>query len=192
MTDELTPKAVPPATPNSRFTEPEIEQGLIALALCSGNGRKAEKRLADLGIEVDHSTLYRWRDKHSAKYLSIQQDVLPKLRTEAAERHSAVADREMEVGLELLDSLQAKTGELPARDLSTAIRNLDVGQGIHRTKAAELRGDVQPTVAINFSLTDQIRSAAAKGYPLYDESNNRLSLEQALAKAGTSPAPRKR
>jgi hypothetical protein len=120
---------VAPAAPNSRFSELEIEQGLMALALCSGNARKAERRLAELGMKVDHSTLHRWKDRHSEKYLSLQREILPKLREEAAERHSAVADREMELGLELLDQLQAKKADLPARDLSTAIRNLDVGQG---------------------------------------------------------------
>jgi transposase-like protein len=57
------------------------------LALCTGT----------LGMKVDHSTLHRWKDRHSEKYLSLQREILPKLREEAAERHSAVADREMEL-----------------------------------------------------------------------------------------------
>jgi hypothetical protein len=90
--------------------------------------------------------------------------------------------REMEVGLELLESLQAKTGELQARDLSTAIRNLDVGQGIHRTKAAELRGDAPPPIEVNFSVSDQIRSLAARGVKFYDSptGGDELPPEQAI------------
>jgi hypothetical protein len=179
--EELAP--VPPAAPNSRFSELEIEQGLMALALESNNSRKAKRRLAALGMKVDHSTLQRWRTKYADKYRTLQADLLPKLREEAAERHSAVADREMEVGLELLDSLQEKTGELPARDLSTAIRNLDVGQGIHRTKAAELRGDAPPPIEVNFSLTDQIRSMAGRGTRFFNASGEPITPEEAIARS---------
>jgi hypothetical protein len=175
--------SVAPAAPNSRFDELEIEQGLMALALCSGNARKAERRLADLGMRVDHSTLHRWRTKHTEKYRSLQRNMLPKLREEAAERHSAVADREMEVGLELLDQLKAKQTDLPARDLSTAIRNLDVGQGIHRTKAAELRGDAPPPT-VNFSITALVHSLGDKGATFTDAQGNRLSTEEVLATTG--------
>jgi hypothetical protein len=181
---------VAPAAPNSRFTELEIEQGLMALALCSGNARKAERRLADLGMKVDHSTLHRWRDKHSEKYRSLQADLLPRLRTEAAERHSAVADREMEIGLSLLDQLDTEKAELPARDLSTAIRNLDVGQGIHRTKAAELRGDAPPpTVHISFEA--QVRTLTARGARWFDGDGKPMTPEEAIAKhaAKALPAP---
>jgi hypothetical protein len=61
MTKQPPSSALPvaPAASNSRFTELEIEQGLMALALCSGNARNAERRLADLGMKVDHSTLHR-------------------------------------------------------------------------------------------------------------------------------------
>jgi hypothetical protein len=156
----------------------------MALALCSGNARKAERRLAELGMKVDHSTLHRWKDRHSEKYLSLQRDVLPKLREEAAERHSAVADREMELGLELLDQLQSKKADLAARDLSTAIRNLDVGQGIHRTKAAELRGDTPPPT-VSFNLTALVHSLAEKGATFSDAHGNRLSTEEVLASTAT-------
>jgi hypothetical protein len=182
MTEESPEVSVAPAAPNSRFTELEIEQGLMALALCSGNARKAERRLAELGMRVDHSTLHRWRTKHSEKYLSLQRDILPKLREEAAERHSAVADREMELGLTLLDQLDAKRADLPPRDLSTAIRNLDVGQGIHRTKAAELRGDAPPPLAVNFTVEHLVRSLTAKGSNHFtDAQGNRLTPDEAIA-----------
>src|SRR5262245_51608972 len=137
----MSSRDVAPASKGSKFSEAEIEQGLIALALESGNGRRAEKRLAAFGIRVDHSTLHRWRQKHSEKYESLQRDVLPKLRTEAAERHSYLADAEMEVAIKLLDQLDREREEIQPRDLSTAIRNLDVGAGIHMTKAVELSVD---------------------------------------------------
>jgi transposase-like protein len=45
-----------------------VERGLAALARVRGNSRKARSLLAAEGVEVDHSTLHRWKHQHTADY----------------------------------------------------------------------------------------------------------------------------
>lgn len=157
--------SIPPRKSRNLKSEIEIEQGLMAIALESGNSRRAERRLADMGVKIAQSTLHKWMTRHDERYEQIRREVLPQLRAHAAEKHTAYADAEMEVGLQLLERLQGSLDDIPARDISTALRNIDVGQGIHRTKAAELRGELQdqrPRVEINIHET--VRQGEAGGW----------------------------
>jgi hypothetical protein len=179
-------KEVVPAAPNSRRSEAEIEQGLLALAFCSGNGRQAAKRLREHGVlEVSARSLYRWKDKYEAKYEDLRRELLPRIREEAAERHSLMADEEMSLGIKLLKQLDAQRKEIPARDLSTAIRNLDVGQGIHRTKAAELRGETpEAAININLSFNQALESLKAKGARILSQGELEAERARELRRSG--------
>lgn len=128
--------------PNPRFGAQDVDKGLVALALASGQADRAKDALAKQGMKVAPSTLRDWRDRlYPERYLQLQRDVLPALRARAAESHTALEELEGATARKLLARLDAEHKNIPARDLSTALRNLDVGQGIHRTKAAELRGE---------------------------------------------------
>jgi hypothetical protein len=83
--------------------------------------------------------------------------------------------------LKLLQRLDANVDDLPLRDISPSARNAAVEQGIHITKAGELRGDEPPPVKVDLSIEAMIRSFVAKGLPLYDADNNRISPEEAIA-----------
>jgi transposase-like protein len=45
-----------------------VERGLAAMVRACGNSRRARRLLADEGIEVDHSTLHRWKHQHADHY----------------------------------------------------------------------------------------------------------------------------
>lgn len=45
-----------------------VERGLAAVLHAHGNSRRAQRQLAGEGIEVDHSTLHRWRHRHPNRY----------------------------------------------------------------------------------------------------------------------------
>jgi transposase-like protein len=45
-----------------------VERGLAALVRALGNSREARRLLAEEGVEVDHSTLFRWMHRHADHY----------------------------------------------------------------------------------------------------------------------------
>src|SRR5678816_4159164 len=52
------------ALPGSRYTDQQIERGLVALALFSGNRRRASKALEQQGLSIPDSTLRDWRETY--------------------------------------------------------------------------------------------------------------------------------
>jgi hypothetical protein len=128
-----------------RYKEQEVQRALIEIAACGGNTRMASKHLAEEGLDIPHPTLWCWKAKvHAEKYELIREEQLPKIRRYVADLHIAGATRRMETADELMDALAAKKDELEARDLSSAIRNLDVGAGIHSQNAEKLND--QPAI----------------------------------------------
>jgi transposase-like protein len=51
-----------------------VERGLAAMVRARGNSREARRFLAEEGIEVDHSTLYRWMHQHKDTYKQLAQE----------------------------------------------------------------------------------------------------------------------
>ncbi len=47
----------------SRYTDQEVEQGLFALAMASGNTRRAGAMLQKRGLRVPHTTLDTWKHR---------------------------------------------------------------------------------------------------------------------------------
>lgn len=137
--------------PKQSYSEAEVQRALTEIAACAGNTRLASKHLAEDDLEIDHSVLWRWKaEKHQEKYEAIREQMLPAIRRQAADLHMASAARRMEVADELMDRLKEKQGDLEAKDLSTSIRNLDVGAGVHQDKATNLSEQNQPKPAQNF------------------------------------------
>jgi hypothetical protein len=133
------------------YTEAEIQRGLTEVAACSGNARLASKHLAEEGLEIDNSILYRWKTKlHAEKYEAIRDELLPSIRRQAADMHAASAAKRMELADEISEKLKEKLPELDAKDLSTAMRNTDVGAGIHSQNAEKLNEQTAPRPAQNF------------------------------------------
>jgi hypothetical protein len=80
--------------------------------------------------------------------------------------------------------------EVPVRDLPTAIRNLDVGSGIHTDKAIHLRAGAQPPINLP-DIQETLRSLKASGV-----TNIRIEMvddegEEAISSSATEiSAPR--
>jgi hypothetical protein len=164
----------------SRFNEEEIERGLVALALYSGNSRRASKALKGQGLSVGATTLRRWKDDlHPEQYRKLQQDVLPEVRERAAEMHTDLAEREVELSGRLVRDLGERMDKekMPVRDLPGAIRNLDVGAGVNRTKAGELRNEPNVRVQKQQDVGDILRALEAEGFPLPEHMKAAIDVE---------------
>jgi hypothetical protein len=138
--------------PRSRkYTEAQIQRVLTEVAACAGNSGLAAKHLEEDGLSIPLRTIQYWKaDLHADKYQAIREIALPAIRRQAADMHMASARRRMELADELADALKAKKGELEAKDLSTALRNVDVGSAVHTDKATQLNEVEQPRPAQNF------------------------------------------
>ena len=74
------PPAAPPA--QRRYTDEERRTGLMALAACAGNSRRACAVLAERGVEVPDGTLRAWRRRSEQEYESLRQEIAPRLEAE--------------------------------------------------------------------------------------------------------------
>jgi hypothetical protein len=156
----------------SRFTDEEIERGLVALALYSGNSRRASKALGAQGFKVGQSSLHRFRNRFPEKYEQLRRDVLPQLREYAAERHMELADFEVGVAWKIAQQLDEQHGKIPARDLPGALRNVGVSAAVHTDKAQTLRGE--PSQVVGHRSLDEVRRALeAKGVKFIPEAQVR-------------------
>jgi hypothetical protein len=156
----------------------------VALALYSGNRRRASKALSDQGFTVPASTLQDWQQRAPDAYAKVKRNVMPQIRELAAEQHSELAQLEGEAGRKLLERLMAEYEEIPARDLPGAIRNLDVGAAVNRDKAAMPRGENTDTPTPMRSVKDILNSLESKAPHLFE--NGRLRVELEL---GNRPRP---
>jgi hypothetical protein len=128
------------------YTDAEVERGLGALALCSGNGMRASRELKKQGLTIPWRTLYRWKEEKPDRYTAVQEEILPRVKEELAEMHTALGRAQVEVSRKLTERLAAEIGEVPTKDLAGNVQKLALASGIHGTKAAELRGE--PTVIV--------------------------------------------
>jgi hypothetical protein len=129
----------------STYTGEETERALRHVAVCSGNVMRAQRELAEQGLDIPYGTLRDWvRNIHVGRYLEIEQEELPRLWAQIAAQSEELALREGEFEAEVLERLRAELPNLPARDVSTTMRNLSVSRGINVDKAAMIRGKDQP------------------------------------------------
>jgi hypothetical protein len=144
------------------YTDAEVERGLLAVADASGNTRIAAAFLAEDGLTIDDSTLWRWsRKSHAKRYERIRAEVLPKVRAQAADQHMDLAKMQMDVTRRLTERLAREVDEVPARDLPGGIRNLSTAAAVETDKAQLLGGE--PTIRIERSADQVLRALAARG-----------------------------
>jgi hypothetical protein len=79
-----------------------------------------------------------------------------------AEKHTALAEEEMELASDFLSRMKKDADKIEPRDLSTALRNLDVGSGIHSDKAIALRDRLPGATAPSRSFNDIVAALQAK------------------------------
>jgi len=149
----------------NRYTEVEVNAGLTALALCSGNRYKAEELLKEQGIFIKGSTLGMWKTKHKAEqYEQVRQEVAPIIKGQMAEMHLELAktagEIEGEAWLRLQERVRADVVE--TKDLHGIARSAAIGGGIHSEK--HLLYSNQPTKIIQRDATEVLRDLEAMGY----------------------------
>jgi hypothetical protein len=154
----------------ARFNEAEVDRGLVALAIASGNARRASKALAEQGMKVSPQALRDWRHtRYPDRYAELQQRVLPEIRAHTAELHADLAERQVVAAGCLLDDLMKRIvneEKMELRDQSAAIRNLDVGAGIHTDKSRDLRGEGTTVVHEHRDVAEILRDLRAEGFEL--------------------------
>lgn len=137
MSNEIVSKRI-----RRTYGQREIQRGLIALAYANGNAAKAHRDLAEDDLDIPERTLNFWAiDQHKDEYERVRREVLPIVGAQTADEHMALARKQMAVSNKLADELARETHKLDPRDKATAMRNLDVGSGIHTGNARDLQGD---------------------------------------------------
>ncbi len=94
--------------PGGSYTDHEIERGLVAIALCSGNTRRAHRELKQRGLDIPRSTLLVWIDNYADRYARVRAEILPRLKDEVAEQHTDLARYQMDVTRETSPSALSK------------------------------------------------------------------------------------
>lgn len=143
MTDNKR-KIKPPPRLNAAqrtYSDAEVERGLFALALCSGNSRRAEALLTEDGDGIPASTLAKWKQhRHADRYIRIQQQVYPQIAERMAEEMEDLFTTELELERQLVERVKAELPNLKPGELSTALRNVGVTKALNVDKSAPIRG----------------------------------------------------
>ena len=179
----LTPIAQPHPQKRTRtsYTEEEIERGLVATALASGNTRLAAEILAREGLPIPRSTLQSWvRRIHPQRYEEVRARELPRLREFLAEKHTAAAERYLRLEQRVADRIEDTLEEIPARDLPGASRNLAVSGAVHLDKAQLLRD--QPTTVVQHRSIEEVeRELRAHGVEIIDGFSEEVEAVEELS-----------
>ncbi len=163
----------------TRHSDQTVTEALLAMALEGGNSGRAARRMKELGTPVTSRTIRRWAEKHPDRLDELRREHLPRLKTSAAARHDYLAERNLEVHAKALDRLEASVGEMEGRDVTRVVQPTAIASGVHRDKAAALRGDVPPP-QITLSLTDTVRGLAARAAKFFDNDGNEVTPEQVI------------
>jgi Mrp family chromosome partitioning ATPase/capsular polysaccharide biosynthesis protein len=83
----------PPARGRRVYTDDDVTAGLVEVARCAGNARRAARSLKREGRDISESTLRRWKELHAEHYAEIRSarirgtSVAPHLRLLAGDHH---------------------------------------------------------------------------------------------------------
>jgi hypothetical protein len=120
-----------PRKKGSRYSEEEIEHGLLEVALCRGNTRRAARQLKAQGITIPRPTLETWATRlHGQRYEQIQERVRPMIHQRMAEQSEELAQAYAEAEHEALVHLRQKLPDMRASDAGGAVRDLATSRGI--------------------------------------------------------------
>jgi len=135
----------------------QVERALLLLALNGGAIRPTIRQLAEQGHTSNHHTLKRWRDEtHRDRYMQILHDERKKIAERIASEQEEFARLAIQEERALLQEIAKarERGEIPARDLAGALRNVSTSKGIALDKSGELRG--RPSVIVEHRNPDEI------------------------------------
>jgi hypothetical protein len=150
-------KELDPARHASRYTDSEIELGLRAMAIASGNARKASTLLRRQGIKIPRTTLQVWAtDLHVDRYRRIQREEMPAIYDRIAERSERIVDDLGELEAQLVEQMREQAPDLSPRDTASTLRNVTVAKAVNIDKASVIRG--RPTeITGNLDVNELLR-----------------------------------
>jgi hypothetical protein len=171
-------------TPASYHDEQTVTEALMSLALEGGNVRAAARRIAQLGHKVHAKTITRWRDEFPDRYDEVRQGVLKDVEERAAQRHDSLAERNMAVHEQALDRLGKELPTMDGKEIGRVVQPTAIAAGVHRDKAAKLRGE-NPAVVVNVSLKDTVLALAGQGAKFFDAEGRELTPEKVIEGTAT-------
>jgi hypothetical protein len=109
------------------YSEEDVERGLITLAECGGNAAHAHRKLKNQGHTIPQRTLHNWKNgKYAARYIEIREERLPEILGNLSDDYQRVAAESLLAAAESVEEFRKKKGDLTAKELSTAARDLTV------------------------------------------------------------------
>jgi hypothetical protein len=129
----------------SKYTEIEIDAGLTAVAMASGNTRRAAKALVAAGQRpVPQSTLKRWVDRiYPQRYRQIQERTMPELNAQMAEVHDQLVIGYSDLQQQALEKAREGLPNAKASEAAGVFKSAAIAAGINTEKGLLRRG--QPT-----------------------------------------------
>jgi hypothetical protein len=121
------------------YSDAEIEQGLAALAIFSGNAARASRELERIGVRIPSRTLGDWKRAHAERYREIQQEVQPEINAEIAESSERLVRRLTEVEWELIDRIESELPQMTGTQAGTALQRVTWSKGVNADKSRVYR-----------------------------------------------------
>jgi hypothetical protein len=120
----------------------EVETGLRAVAMASGNATRAAEVLERSGQRaIPRRTLSKWAtETHAERYRRISQEVLPELNARLAEGSDALVQAYSELQWDAIERAREKLPEAKVSELASLMKAGAVGTGIHTEKSQLRRG----------------------------------------------------
>jgi hypothetical protein len=146
----------------SRYSDAQIELGLRALAIASGNARKATALLAKQGVSIPRTTLQMWANQlYVERYRQIKREVMPAIYDRIAERSEQIADDLADLEGQLAEQMRRQAPELSPRDTAGALRNVSVAKAVNIDKATVIRG--RPTeITAHVDVTEVLKNLSER------------------------------
>ncbi len=143
------------------YSPEEVERGLMEVALCGGNTRRAHRALKERGLQISRSTLLKWAtERHVDRYDELRREVIPKVHDRMARESEDLAIEYGEAERKTLERYLQVLPELKPAEAAGAARNMATSRGIATDKALTLRG--QPTQITEHRSVDETLKALAR------------------------------
>lgn len=117
----------------TRYSEEEIEAGLIALATY-GTAKASEI------TGIPQSTLSQWKTTRAERYYEVATQEAPKWRAQAAASFAEVVDELTGIERAAIDKLKREIDRVETKDLPNVLKAASVSKGINTTHVNNMHG----------------------------------------------------
>jgi hypothetical protein len=130
-----------PFNGRQRYSREVIERALLQVALCGGNARKAARELEQLGIQIPHETISKWRrGRFANRYSEIVSMEAATIREAIAAEALELTIRVQEAEGRAVDQVLKGLASVDAMEASVILKNLAQTKQIALTQEGQLRG----------------------------------------------------